>query len=299
MDAQHIGDFLEHLKVEKNYSEHTLEAYRQDLTELLAFIREKQIVDPWRTMTYTQCQLYLLYLDQHHASRRTIARRIACCRTFWKYLLRNNIASADPWDMLSTPKLRRTLPGYLTNAEMKDLLAVPDVSVPRGLRDKALLELLYATGMRVSETVGLGLSDLDISRGEIMVHGKGNKERIVLLGSFAQKAMKDYLNSGRPALVEARPATKAVFVNKHGTRLTQRSVQRMLIQYALKAGIEKEVTPHVLRHSFATHLLEGGADLRSVQELLGHESLSTTQIYTHVSKERIKKVFDAAHPRAT
>jgi tyrosine recombinase XerC len=298
MDKRYVDSFLDFLTIEKNYSGHTVAAYTRDLNDLAMFLKEKKLDGRWKDLTYTQCQLYLLYLDQHKASRPTIARRIACCRSFWKYLLRNNVVKDDPWEILSTPKLRKALPEFLTKEEMERLLRTPELKTPRGLRDKALLELLYATGMRVSEAVQLNNGDMDLQRGEIIVHGKGNKERIVLLGQYARTALEEYLSCGRPVLLGKRANTKALFINKHGARLTQRTIQRELIQYALAAGIDKEVTPHVLRHSFATHLLEGGADLRSVQELLGHESLSTTQIYTHVTKERIKKVFDAAHPRA-
>lgn len=293
-----INKFLEFLKIEKNYSSHTLSAYRLDLNDLFSFIEKYRLQKVWPKLTYNQCLQYLFFLDQKKSSRRTIARKIAACRTFWKYLQRQKKVQGNPWDKLSTPKLNKKLPVFLTSEEISNLLATPDIMKPQGLRDRALLELLYATGIRVTEAVQLNLNDLDLGRREILVTGKGNKERIVLLGQYAGEAINKYLQDGRPKLMNNKHKTRSLFINKGGTRLTQRSVQRILVQTTLKANIDKSVTPHVLRHSFATHLLEGGADLRSVQELLGHESLSTTQVYTHVTKERMKKVFDSAHPRA-
>ncbi|MFC1517891.1 tyrosine recombinase XerC [Candidatus Margulisiibacteriota bacterium] len=297
MPASLTDKFLDFLKIEKNYSAHTLSAYAQDLHDFSDFA-EKYRINNWTKLNYQQCLQYLLFLDHKRSSRRTIARKIAACRTFWKYLMRQKKANENPWDKISTPKLDKKLPIFLTIPEIKNLLSAPDINKPLGLRDRSLLELLYATGMRVSEAVQLNINDIDTARSEILVFGKGKKERIVLLGSYANSALQEYLRHGRSALLNKTYKTKALFINKGGTRLSQRSVQRMLIQTTLKAGIAKQVTPHVLRHSFATHLLDGGADLRSVQELLGHESLSTTQIYTHVTKERIKKVFNSSHPRA-
>ncbi|MBU0580933.1 MAG: tyrosine recombinase XerC [Candidatus Margulisbacteria bacterium] len=298
MDQVLIKNFINFLKEEKNYSDHTLSAYHEDLHDLDHFLTKHNLNNSWSKLNYNHCLQYLFFLDKKKLSRRSIARKISACRSFWKYLIRQKILNDNPWDKISTPKLNKTLPTFLTIEEMKKLLAAPDTQKAQGLRDRSLLELIYATGIRVSEAVQLNINDIDVRSGEILILGKGNKERIVLLGKYAQTALQEYLLHGRPLLLGRKEKTKALFINKGGTRLAQRSVQRALIQITLKAGIEKKVTPHVLRHSFATHLLEGGADLRSVQELLGHTSLSTTQVYTNVTKERIKKIFDTTHPRA-
>ncbi len=284
------ADFLNYLKNERNYSDHTLSNYGRDLRFLISFIKNKKI-------DRLAAREYLLALEKNNYSRRSIARKLSAARSFFRYLQREKKITENPFQNLVTPKLPRKLPNFLYPEEITRLFEAADSATPLGKRDRAILEMLYGTGMRVIELCRLNLNDIDWDDKEIKVFGKGAKERIVIFGSFAEKALKEYLNNGRPALIgQARSA--AFFVGRRGTRLTSRQTERIIRFYAKKADIQKKVTPHTLRHSFATHLLEGGADLRMTQELLGHVSLSTTQVYTHVTKERLKKVYDAAHPRA-
>jgi len=291
-----IDDFISYLKLERNYSSHTLDAYTLDLHQLLSFLKEKNI--DHLNIDRLKARSFLLFLEEHHASRKSIARKISCFRSFYKFLVKRKYIKKNPWDAVSIPKIQRKLPNFLYTEEMAAMLDCPDEKTPAGLRDRAILEMLYASGMRVSELVQLNLSDIDAGDGEILVHGKGSKERVVLIGSHAISALKDYMRLGRSKLTGKKAQNRAMFLNRFGTRLTQRSIEREIQNYAKKAGIDKKVTPHTLRHSFATHLLENGADLRTVQELLGHASLSTTQIYTHITKERLKTIYNKAHPRA-
>jgi len=284
------SDFLNYLKNERNYSDHTISNYGRDLRFLTAFLKDKKI-------DRLTAREYLLALEKNNYSRRSIARKLSAARSFFRYLQREKKIAENPFRNLVTPKLPRKLPNFLYPEEITRLFEAADSSSGLGKRDRAILEMLYGTGMRVIELCRLNLNDLDWDDKEIKVFGKGAKERIVIFGSFAERALKDYINYGRPTLL-GKAKSAAFFVGRLGTRLTSRQVERIIKFYAKKAGIQKKVTPHTLRHSFATHLLEGGADLRMTQELLGHVSLSTTQVYTHVTKERLKKVYDAAHPRA-
>ncbi|MDI6732141.1 MAG: tyrosine recombinase, partial [Candidatus Margulisbacteria bacterium] len=224
-------------------------------------------------------------------------RKLSAARSFFRFLAREKLIDQNPFENLLTPKLPRKLPNFLYPEEMKRLLEAPDLKDPLGQRDQAILEVIYGTGLRVAEIVKLNLSDVDFDEGEIRILGKGSKERIVLFGSQAKQSMQNYLKSCRPIILGSQKSA-AFFINRRGIRTTPRLIERLILHYAKKAGITKKVTPHTLRHSFATHLLEGGADLRMVQELLGHTSLSTTQVYTHITKERLKEVYDASHPRA-
>ncbi len=227
----------------------------------------------------------------------SIARKLSAIRSFYRYLLREEIISTSPVATTSSPKLDKRLPSFLSIEEINRLLEAPDLSTPQGLRDRALMELLYASGLRVSELVSLNLERVNLDTNEIRVWGKGSKERMVLMGKPAARALTAYLSQGRPEL-SGKKGNNALLLNRYGKRLIERRVQRILEKYANIAGIGKRVYPHMLRHTFATHLLNGGADLRVVQELLGHASLSSTQIYTHVSKSQAKKVYLSAHPMA-
>ncbi|MBN3033067.1 MAG: tyrosine recombinase XerC [Candidatus Saganbacteria bacterium] len=289
-DKCQIGDFLNYLKNERNYSPHTISNYARDLRFLTAFLKDKKF-------DRLAAREYLLALEKKRFSRRSIARKLSAARSFFRYLMREKKVRENPFQNLVTPKLPRKLPNFLYPEEMARLLEQPLMSTPLGRRDRAILELLYGTGLRVIELCRLNLNDIDHGEKEIRVLGKGAKERIVIFGSFAGRALKDYLDSGRPFLT-GKLKSAACFVGRRGSRLTSRQVERLIKDYAVRAGLKKKVSPHTLRHSFATHLLEGGADLRLTQELLGHVSLSTTQVYTHVTKERLKKVYDLAHPRA-
>jgi integrase/recombinase XerC len=227
----------------------------------------------------------------------SIARKLSAIRSFYRYLSREGILPANPLEKASSPKLDKRLPSFLTVEETVRLLEAPDLSTPPGQRDRALLELLYAAGIRVSELVNLNLEQVNLDASEIRVWGKGSKERVVLIGEPAAQALNTYLSQGRPELL-SKKISRALFLNRYGERLPARRVQKILARYASLAGIDKRVHPHILRHTFATHLLDGGADLRVVQELLGHAQLSSTQVYTHVSQSQARKIYLSSHPMA-
>ncbi len=290
-----ISDFTGFLEKERNLSPHTIAGYALDLKQLSSFLK-KSSVGSFDGMSRTLARSYIMQLEENGASRKSIARKISCFRTFYRYLARKGLSGTGPWKAVSIPKIEKKLPSFLYYDEVERLLAAADAATPMGSRDKALLEVLYASGMRVSELVRLNCNDIG-SDGEVPVTGKGSKERIVLIGSAALSAVSRYIGNGRPKL-NPKKEQKALFIGRNGTRLSSRSVERLIRRYVRAAGISKKITPHSLRHSFATHILERGADLRAVQELLGHSSLSTTQIYTHITKERLKSVYDKAHPRA-
>jgi integrase/recombinase XerD len=293
----HIRDFLHFLTVEKGLAENTIEAYRRDLKKYALFLKETfQIADP-KEITRIHILQFLGKLRGEGKSTKTLARHIASIRSFHHFLLRDRIVDTDPTLHIDSPKPERNLPRVLNQKEVEQLLNSPDLSTEYGIRDKAMLELLYATGMRVSELVRLNLDDVYLSMGFVRCIGKGNKERIIPLGKHAARAVENYLRHSRPKLAKKRQ-TEALFLNHHGQRLTRQGFWKILKQLAEKAGIKTPLTPHTLRHSFATHLLENGADLRAVQEMLGHADISTTQIYTHVTKTRIKDVYRKYHPRA-
>ena len=283
--------YIHYLITERNYSPHTISNYARDLAYLINFLKGKKL-------DRAAAREYLLQLEKKRYARRSIARKLSCARSFIRFLVREKEIKANPFEPLLTPKLPKKLPNFLYREELKGLLEASGGQDPGSLRDRALLETIYGTGLRVAEIVQLNVNDIDFIEKEIRVLGKGSKERIVLFGSKASEALHYYIDNGRPAHLGGENSV-ALFLNRRGSRITPRSVERIIVRYAKKAGIVKKVTPHTLRHSFATHLLEGGADLRMVQELLGHASLSTTQVYTHVTKERLKEVYDAAHPRAT
>lgn len=290
-NADLISKFINFLKTERHYSNHTISNYQRDLKFLVTFIKGKKI-------DRSVAREYLLALEKKRFSRRSIARKLSSARSFFRFLAREKKTDKNPFENLLTPKLPKKLPNFLYPEELKGLFDAPDLKTPQGMRDKAILEVIYGTGLRVAEVVRMNKNDLDFDEGEIKVLGKGSKERIVLFGSHAKSALHNYINNARRQLLSGKK-NPALFVNRRGSRITARSVERMIVHYTKKAGLTKKVTPHTLRHSFATHLLSGGADLRMVQELLGHVSLSTTQVYTHITKERLKEVYDSAHPRAS
>ena len=294
--------YINYLGAEKNASPYTVRNYTSDLLGsknikgFFAFLTERGIKSLDKADRHI-VRDYLSYLVEQGLVKASIARRLSAIRSFYRYLVREEMISVSPVANTSSPKLDRRLPEFLTTQEITRLLEAPDSSTPQGQRDRAFLELLYASGLRVSELVSLNLEQVNLNTLEIRVVGKGSKERIVLMGEPAARALIAYLNDGRHRLLGDRKSN-AVFLNRYGGRLTERSVQSLLQEYSGIAGIEKRVHPHMLRHTFATHLLDGGADLRVVQELLGHASLSTTQVYTHVSKSQAKKVYLSAHPMA-
>lgn len=290
MDSS-LEKYISYLKTERNYSKHTLSNYARDIKFLINFLAGKK---PDRSAA----REYLLALEKKRYSRRSIARKLSSSRSFYQFLMREKLAMRNPFENLLTPKLPKKLPNFLYPEELSSLLMAPDQNMPKGIRDQAILEVIYGAGLRVAEIVRMNVNDIDFDEGEIKVLGKGSKERIVLFGSHAREAIHHYIEKGRPKLAGSEKSS-ALFINHRGSRLTIRSVERLIVQHSKKAGLTKKVTPHTLRHSFATHLLAGGADLRMVQELLGHVSLSTTQVYTHITKERLKEVYDSAHPRAS
>jgi integrase/recombinase XerC len=244
---------------------------------------------------------FLARMKYKDYGRRTVARKLSAIRTFLRFLKREGQLTDTSWSAVSTPRLGKKLPKFLYFNEMLRLLAAPDTGTPAGLRDVAMLEVLYASGIRVSELVGLELDDIDLDRGEGIVLGKGAKERLVPLGKFACRSVSAYLDHSRPALLRRNSQgeqERALWLNKYGTRLTDRGVRRVVEKYVKQASLTSGISPHSIRHSFATHLLNNGADLRVVQELLGHVNISTTQIYTHITRDRLKEVYNGAHPRA-
>ena len=282
---RHLDDYL--ARLEGTSSPHTLRAYRQNLTLFADWSRERGVTDP-RKIDHRHLRGFLVELNQRGVSRATVGRYLAAVRSFTKYLAREGLVARDPGGAVRTPSQRRSLPTHLGEQEVDRLIASA-----QGARDRALLECLYGGGLRVSELVGLDRDDLDLARGIARVRGKGAKERLCPLGRAATRALRDCL-ADRPRADDARP----VFLNSRGGRLTDRSVRRIISTAAVAAGVDERTSPHTLRHSFATHLLDRGADLREVQELLGHKNIATTQIYTHVSLERLRRVYEMAHPRA-
>lgn len=285
-----MDNFIDSLSSERNFSRYTIINYRIDLSRFLSFIDKRG--SSLFSIDRQSAREFLYHLEKNKFSRRSLARKISAIRSFFRWLIREGKTKTNPFKLISTPKLQKRLPNFLYKEEVEKLLQAPDVRSVPGKRDRAIFELLYGSGIRVSEATKLNLSDLDLDALEIRVFGKGRKERIVLIGKYAASAIKDYLNA------RIKTQNRALFQNRRGGRLTERSIERMIKLYARAAGIDKPLTPHTLRHTFATHLLSYGADLRTVQELMGHSSLSTTQIYTHVTKEKLKSVYDLAHPRA-
>lgn len=294
---EHLNKFITYLIAEKNASPYTIKNYRNEIGQFLGFMKE-QGIDSWDGVDRYILRRYLAWLQAEGYVKASITRRISELRSFCRYLVREGILDKNPIRAISSPKIPKRLPNYLDLHEVEALLAAPDTMAPQGQRDRAIMEVLYASGLRVSELVSLNLRNVDLRHGELRVWGKGAKERVALLGEPACRALRRYIREGRQELIKENMETNALFLNRLGSRLSTRSVNNILDRYAKLAGLERRVTPHVMRHTFATHLLDGGADLRTVQELLGHADLSSTQIYTHVSQARAKEVYRKAHPRA-
>ncbi len=290
-----VDRFLNHLAVERGLSPNTVRAYSADLGRYLEWAERSQ-VDPI-ALTHRQMRSYLAELDRAHYARRTIARRLSAIRTFFAFLHAESVVSSDPAAVLATPKIPSRLPKVLPTEAVAALLEAPDTSTTGGLRDRAVLEVLYATGARVSEVSSLELRDLDLSQGQVKLMGKGSKERIVPMHRIAVESLKNYLRDGRPIL-RSNDSGDYLFLSVRGRRYSADAIRRMFKKYLAAVGAASTLTPHALRHTFATHLLDSGADLRTVQELLGHVALSTTQIYTHLSTQRLQDVHRNSHPRA-
>lgn len=296
-ELDHLVDrFLERMAAGRGASEHTIKAYGRDLADLVGFLEGRGVTAP-SAISPRALRAWLGDLDDRDLSKATIQRRLSAARTFLKGLVDDGLLEVNPAVGLRQRRSSRHLPGVLSEDEIERLLAAPDASTPLGLRDRAILELMYSAGTRAAETVGLDRAHLDLARGVARVLGKGRKERLVAVGRFAKEALHDYLSDPRRSS-PISAAGDALFLSQRGTRLTTRSLENIVAKHVLTAGIHRKATPHTLRHSFATHLLDRGADLRSVQELLGHENLVTTQIYTHVSVARLAEIYEKAHPRA-
>ncbi len=294
----YIKSFLAYLTVEKNFSEHTIKAYKSDIISFFIWTNHT----PPEKIGYDKLKEYLYFIQKFSYKKTTIARKIASIRTFFKYLYKAQYIKSNPAESLSSPKCPKSLPKFLTDDEMIQILDNVNMTTPAGLRNKTILELLWATGMRVSELSNLNFGDLNLEENEITVFGKGAKERIVLISERAKKYLIQYINVARPLIsIEKTPSTDSnspIFINKTGYRLQNKTIRNTINDIVDKIQLPKHVTPHMFRHSFATRLIENGADLRVVQELLGHASISNTQIYTHISTQHLKNEYLKAHPHA-
>lgn len=296
MQAQ-VEEFLRFISVEKGYSSHTIAAYRNDLTQFMGYLASEG-VSSWRDVRREQVRDYIPYLREREYARSTVGRKVASIKSFFHFLVADGVLSDDPTALVDSPAVDKHLPHPLSREEVVRLLAQPaGVDTPKGLRDRAMLELMYATGMRASEVIALEFDAVDLGVGTVRCVGKGNKERILPLYDSARDAIEVYIENARPRLLQGRDEA-TLFVNHRGRPLTRQGLWLIVKGYALAAGIEREVTPHTLRHSFATHMLDGGAGLRELQQMLGHASISSTQIYTEVSTRRKRDSYDKAHPRA-
>jgi integrase/recombinase XerD len=293
--ARLVDRFLAQLAVERGASPNTVRAYSADLQRYLEWA-ERSGTDPI-TLNHRQMRRYLAELDRAGYARRTVARRLSAVRSFFAFLVAEGLSTSDPSAVLATPKIPSRLPRLVPNDAIQALLDAPDTTTPTGIRDSAILELLYATGARVSELSGLSLASLDLSQGQLTVMGKGSKERLIPIHRIAADKIRVYLTDARPVLAGSAPID-AVFLSTRGRALSADAIRRLFKRYVDQTGAAHSLSPHAMRHTFATHLLEGGADLRTVQELLGHVALSTTQIYTHLSMKRLQDVHRNAHPRA-
>jgi integrase/recombinase XerD len=293
---QIVDTYMLHLKVERGLAQNTLDSYRRDLNKFTRYLRSNDV----STLDGVDRRIIMSFMEDLHNQHRapaTISRNLAAIRSFFSFLILENLVKTNPAIELDTPKIPKRLPNVLTITQVATLLEQPNTRNPAGLRDKAMLELLYATGIRVSELVDLNLVDVNLEMGFLRCLGKGSKERIVPMGKTAIEAARSYLQKGRGKLIR-ESEERAVFVNVHGGRLTRQGFWKILKKYVRQAGFQGDITPHTLRHSFATHLLENGADLRSVQEMLGHSDISTTQIYTQVTAIHLRDVYQESHPRA-
>ncbi|MGM0846035.1 MAG: site-specific tyrosine recombinase XerD [Bacillota bacterium] len=293
-----LQDFIHFLIVEKGLAKNSVESYQRDLKNYLKFLQNVDSVQNWNEVKRVNITGFLGHLKNEGKSSKTIARHVASIRSFHQFLLREKVTEQDPSVHIESPKMERSLPKVLSIDEVEALLEAPQESTPLGIRDKAMLEVLYATGIRVSELIKLQMDDVHLKMGFVRCIGKGNKERIIPIGKAAISVLEKYLLEGRSKLVSKKHKDDSLFLNHHGKGLSRQGFWKILKGLAVEAKISKELTPHTLRHSFATHLLENGADLRAVQEMLGHVDISTTQIYTHVTKTRMKDVYSKFHPRA-
>ncbi|MFP7494093.1 tyrosine recombinase XerC [Terribacillus saccharophilus] len=294
---QYVQDFKSYLQVEKHASPHTVYYYLNDVNFFLGFLEAESV--PFQQADPAVVRIFLTQLYDKKLSRRTVSRKISSLRSFYKFLEREGVVSANPFLRLVQPKAPAYVPSFLYEQELEKLFDASDLESPLGQRDQAILECLYGTGMRVSECAGISIDDIDLSIGTVLVRGKGRKERYVPFGSFMEKAIQTYLQDGRNRLLEkSKESTGKLFLNSRGKPITERGIRLILNKLVEQSAVHMHLHPHKLRHTFATHMLNEGADLRAVQELLGHEHLSSTQIYTHVTKDRLRTIYMNTHPRA-
>lgn len=291
-----LDEFLNHLKAERHLAANTLEAYGRDLRKFTTSL-EDQEVETLEEIQQENIVEFMVGLQEAGLTSRSVVRHLVSVRMFLKFLQKERRIQHDPAGNVEAPKLWKRLPDVITHQDVETLLTAPDISTPRGLRDACMLEVLYATGLRISELVALGVGDINLELGFVRTTGKGSKERLVPMGRIAQELLRGYLHDARPSLLREEPTTDLFITRETGKRMTRQAFWKIIKKYALTAGIQANISPHKLRHSFATHLLERGAELRAVQLMLGHADIATTQIYTHVSGERLKDVHDRFHPR--
>jgi tyrosine recombinase XerC len=289
--------YIKHLQVERGISAYTVRNYSTDIQGFLDFLGSNKVTSLSK-VDRAMMRRYLGWLQEQGITRTSISRKLSALRSFYRYLMRENLVNSEPLSSLSAPKLEQRLPTFLSTDEIVRLVEAPDTSTPNGMRDRAILELLYAAGLRLSEIVDLNVNDVDLNSRQIRAWGKGSKERIVLMGKPAAEALMRYVKHGRPKL-QGKKRSQALFLNRFGDRIARRRIEYIIERYARQAGLDMRVYTHMLRHTFATHMLDGGADLRTVQELLGHARLATTQVYTHVSQNQIRRTYLAAHPRSS
>ena len=296
MLEQAVDDYIVFLTVEKGASQNTIEAYSNDVRKLTQYLSDEKI-NNWREVDSYTIRGYLAFMQAEQITNTTRARNVAALKSFFRFLYMEKYTESNLGELLDVPRKEKVLPKYLTMEEVERLLEAPDITTPNGCRDKAMLELLYASGLRVSELITLRLNDISFEMAYVRCFGKGSKERIIPLGSYALDALAHYIEVCRPKVAN-NWQTDTLFLNKNGKGLTRQGFWKLIKKYGREAAITADITPHVLRHSFATHLLSGGADLRAIQEMLGHADIATTQIYTHLLGEQMLDVYNAAHPRA-
>jgi integrase/recombinase XerC len=289
--------FIEYLQIEKNYSQYTIEHYQHDIREFFLFMSEQGLTY-LGDVEYSDTRIYLTKLFDQQLSRKSVARKISCMRSFYKFLLREKIVEANPFSLVSIPKLEKRLPDFFYEEELSQLFKACETETALGRRNKAILELLYATGIRVGECCKIQMKDIDLSLSTVLVHGKRKKERYVPFGSFAHDALDEYIKNGRSELLKDKDDHGYLFINFRGGPLTDRGIRDVLNKLIENSALTGKIHPHKLRHSFATHMMSNGADMRTVQELLGHAFLSSTQVYTHVTKEHLRNIYMSHHPRA-
>ncbi len=291
---KNINNFIEYLKYQKNYSDFTCKNYTRDIQEFNIFLKNEKL--DYKNMNYNECIKYLNYLTDKNNSKSSISRKLSSLRTFYKYLVINNKIKSNPFLLISSPKKEKRIPKFINYNNIEEIFNVPNINTKEGQREKLILEILYGCGIRVSELVNIKLKDIDFSNKTILIFGKGSKERIVSFGDYANDIMNMYINDGRKKLL-MQTESEYLIVGEKKDRLTTRRIEQIIDDIIKRTSIKLNITPHMFRHTFATHLLDNGCDLLAVQELLGHESLSSTEIYTHVSNEHLRDVFNKCHPR--